>query len=79
MKWKQNTNFRDRINQRNFHCILLSSEKGSIENATDYLRRTLKGKSIDKMLVRSKTKADFINSHPRIYKDSHFKCTKQMQ
>ncbi|AEI90498.1 hypothetical protein MMB_0786 [Mycoplasmopsis bovis Hubei-1] len=40
-----------------------------------------KGKSIDKYVGQDlKLIADFINSHPRIYKGvSGFKCVKQMQ
>ncbi len=59
-----------------------SSEKGSIENAHRLLRRYIpKGKSIDKYVGQElKPMADFINSHPRIYKGVlGFKCAKQMQ
>ncbi len=66
-----------------FHCHpYSSSEKGSIENAHRLLRRYIpKGKSIDKYVGQDlKPIADFINSHPRIYKGvSGFKCAKQMQ
>ncbi len=66
-----------------FMSVIIHHQKNvALKMLTRLLRRYIpKGKSIDKYVGQElKPIADFINSHPRIYKGVlGFKCAKQMQ